>query len=224
MNSKEHKSLRTQVLGLTKELINFSESPTGDYSETCRLKFDAFVVLFHSEVESYFEDLMKHIVEDALRGWKDNCILDHILMSLIIYHFDREQHVKKNLIANEVLLINENIYFDSNDSMDKNRIGSLIDKAVSFYKSIINKNHGIMNRHMSKLFDPLGISDCDLNQDLFRKLETISARRNKIVHGSRNKVYDKYIDPFEHNYLKIVDDEISSFEKILSNNGYLKNF
>ena len=223
MNSNEHKSLRKQVLGLTKELINFSASSTGEYSEACRLKFDAFVVLFHSEVESYFEDLMKHIVEDALRGWKDNCILDRILMSLIIYHFDREQSVKKYLIANDVLLINENINFDSNDSTDKDRIGNLIKKAVSSYRSIIDNNHGIMNRHTSKLFDPLGISDCDLDQDLFRKLEAIAARRNKIVHRSRNKVYDKYIDPFEHDYLKIVDDEISSFEKILSNNGYLKN-
>lgn len=234
MNIDPYKELKKSMSVLLKNFRDFDRSSTGNYCQKNRLKYNAFIVFFHAEIEDYMESIVERFLEDATIEWESQCKVDRVFVSLVTHYFSKRKLSKNNiLITNKSQNIDDIIepILQGNSKKVLSRgihaFRDLVKEVNKKHKCTIENNHGVSTDkgHIRNLFHPLGIPERDLDSDLFHILNGISLKRNKVVHCSRLELekYENLYDPYEYDFSDIVDIKILDFEKKLRGYGVCRN-
>lgn len=134
-------------------------SLTGRYGLRQRDCTKAFLLLVHAELESYFEDRAKTLVTRADERYQRLGVCPPLLSRLLVYH----QAAKEELIP-----------------VTK----SAATKAINYYLTRLDQNHGIREKNLLTIFLPLGISHADLDARLVTACNQLSQKRGQLAHAS----------------------------------------
>jgi hypothetical protein len=156
---KRLQRLLTRLGKLQEYLLPATFSLTGRYSARQRDFTKAFLLLAHAELESYFEDRARKLVENAESSYQRKGICAPVLSRLLVYH-----------------------------NASKDDLGPVspngVKKAVNYYLDHLDKNHGIKEGNLLTIFLPLGISHGELDSQLISACNQLAHKRGQFAHAS----------------------------------------
>lgn len=171
-HSEHYRLLIDRCNKLGKALLPRNYSPTGNYKESTYERVRGFKLLVHAELEYYFEELVKAMMENAKTKWYNNGEATKTLVALVAY-CDTQFHA----IPDKV-----------NDQHAKEDLEFRIKKAFQTqYEYIQAKNHGIKENNTIALFLPVGVDINDLDNNLLIALDNMGSERGQIAHKTRAK-------------------------------------
>ncbi len=149
--------------------INIEYDEAENYQELIK----GYILLVHAQLEYYFEELARSIIVGSYNN------------------FNQGLNIKKPLISmTSTSLVNfpfPDFFGDQKGKKPDERISDI----YSRYRGIIENNHGITDRHLVKIFWPLGIDEEFFDSDLLTMLDSFSSKRGKIAHSdARNELFD----------------------------------
>lgn len=173
------KSVRFRTL--TRELNRLKKqflpkiSPTGVYFERKLALTLAYRVLAHAEIEAYIEDRAWEVVLDAKRTWDRTGKPCRTLISLIAF-------------SGQIMELPPNTLTPSRGNkivpLEKIKLNTKIDLAMSCFKRIIDQNHGLKESNLLALLLPIGIDSDDLDPVLLATMNTFGEQRGVVAHSS----------------------------------------
>lgn len=142
-----------------------AERIDGNYTKKESDLIKSYLLLVHAEIESYFEDRVMEKVDSAFSKWTLTRKRSTCLKSVLAFSGNdlSYEHIRKS---------------DSND------IEFRMNKAVNHFKSIINKNNGVKQNDILKLFIPVGIELNELDGTWLNVMESFGSTRGNIAHNS----------------------------------------
>ena len=152
----------------TPDIDFFSDSSNNDsIIDVYLYNVRSYVALCHGELEHYFEESAKCIVDESLARWNSSRKTSLPLLALCAhYSFDERQ--------------------DRDTNYKINRIVS------KFRDAVIKRNNGIKRDDIMKLFIPLGLDRSEIEelrtpfQTLMDALDSFGEMRGLIVHASHS--------------------------------------
>lgn len=175
INIYKNQFLGEYLLSLIDNPLYFSELlDDKDSRESYMLNLRAYVLLSHSEIESFLENIAKYYIDKSVEKFKSDGSINKIL-----YWFTLSS---TNEINNKNTHNAESKGYLS-DPQD------FIDLLVERYKSTVNNNHGIKLKNLLSLFSPLGIGQPVLDSQLLILVDSIGTTRGIFAHhGSRDSM------------------------------------
>lgn len=170
------KSLRDRVRGLEDNFIP-AKDETGSYTDEQRDSIAAFLVLSHSEIESYVEDSCHRSARALIVGHKQAAATNQRVATFI-------QRCLAGEIARQLLR--------DKQAVDAITLGK---NALRVYQRVIRVNHGIRRSNVAILVWPLGIAMDEMDVQLLEDLDQIAQYRGMYAHRSIGARTD--VDPVE---------------------------
>ena len=138
---------------------------TGNYTKTERDLIKSFLLLAHAEIEAYFEDIVTEKVKKALNKWTTER--------------------KRSACLNAVLAFSGNeLSYENEKKVNSNNIVFRINRAVSHYLGLVNKNNGVKEKNILNLILPIGIELSELDNTWLSVMEAFGTTRGNIAHNS----------------------------------------
>jgi len=162
--SRRLSQLESRIIYLERNLLPPS-STTGNYSKIQQDLIRSYVLLVHAEIEAYFEDIAREKVRKALSRWMTNRKRSSCLKAVLAYS------------GNE-------LSYESVRKVDSNNISFRLNKAVSHFIALIQKNHGIKEANLLSILIPLGIELRDIDPVWLTTMEAFGNLRGAIAHNS----------------------------------------
>jgi hypothetical protein len=156
---KRLQRLLTRIEKLKAHFLPATFSLTGRYNQRQRDHTKAFLLLVHAELESYFEDRARRLIENAQARYQRSGMCTPVLSRVLVYH---------------------NAIKDDLGPVSTRAVG----KAVNYYLGHLDKNHGIKEEHLLTIFLPLGIGHAALNAQLVTACNQLSQKRGQFAHAS----------------------------------------
>lgn len=135
---------------LRKNVVNLSERQM----DLCR----GYKVLCHAELEYYFEEIAKIIVDESLWRWQNEQIVTFPIIGLL-GNFEK---------------------IETNDNVET-KINQV---AKDYLNKIVKKNHGIKEENLKRLYFNLGINISEFDATWVAMLSSYGASRGMIAHTS----------------------------------------
>lgn len=158
------KQLLSRIIFLENNILP-SVRIDGNYSKKENDLIKSYLLLVHAEIESYFEDCVMQKVNIAFQKWTITR--------------------KKSTCLKSVLAFSGNdISYDKTKKTDSNNIEFRMNRAVNHFKGIIQKNNGVKENDILKLFLPLGIELDELDETWLNVMESFGSTRGNIAHNS----------------------------------------
>lgn len=148
-----------------------SISLTGSYTPADYDRTRAFVALSHAEIESFIESRCSQVASAAKTAWFRNRTINRIIFSLYAMCYSGWADLDGDL--NELPKLSNKTDVDS-------RVTSCFDQ----YSHVIGNNHGIKDRYLKKLLEPLSIRLTDLSQSWVLEMSNFGGLRGQIAHMS----------------------------------------
>ena len=202
--SRRLNALRKQITVLRTQLLPEPFDPLGQYPNASRVQTSTrgFLVLSHAEVESFVEGWAKDIARSAERVWSSSGRISPPLSFLLATSEQRLEPAES--LANA-------------DGDSHSRLGRLVTAVFTKHYRLINNNHGIKEKNMLALFDPVGIPESAFGPSLLPELNTLGSMRGKHAHYSAATV-ESVLDPeTEFNRLTRVVTELAVLDTYLFN-------
>lgn len=201
---------------LTKELTRLKKqflpkiNPIGLYSDRQLSRTLAYRVLAHAEFESYFEDRVWEVVQDAKRVWDNTGKTRLTLLSLVAFSGQMMETPPTTLTPSKG---------KKAVPIDKIKISKKIDLAINSFKWIIDNNHGIKEANILALLLPIGIDSDDLDPAWLATMNTFGEKRGLVAHTSATS-YRTIQPPDPANELSMVKQitqELLKVDELINN-------
>ena len=159
-----YKRLISRITFLEKNLL----PPTkirGNYTKKESDLIRSYVLLAHAEIESYFEDVARNKVNQALKEWstkrkKSNCLL--AITSFNVSDIDWNKITKE----------------------EKKKIDFRINTTVLHFKNKLDINHGIKSDNICNILLPIGIEADQLDSTWLSTMDGFGNQRGTIAHST----------------------------------------
>ncbi|BDX37813.1 hypothetical protein CYCD_11680 [Tenuifilaceae bacterium CYCD] len=162
--SRRLKQLLSRIAFLEQNILP-AERLDGNYSKIESDLIKAYLLLVHAEIESYFEDKAKEKVGKALNKWMASR--------------------KKSTCLKAVLAFSGNdLSYENIRKADSNSIEYRMNKSVSHYLNLVNKNNGVKQSDILNLILPIGIELSDLDETWLNIMDSFGSTRGNIAHNS----------------------------------------
>lgn len=205
MPSKEYTALKRNIASLRQQFLNFDKRLNGAYSQYELTQCRAYITFCHAEFEIYLESTALRVVERAERHWQQHMRVTNAIASMLVYR-------------THIGLDQTSIALPDNPKQQKqqSKFETLIGKAISAQKSVINRNHGIKPSNLAALFLPIGMKPADFDEPLLIQLKNLGERRGDHVHQNSQVSLPKIRDPFddELNDIEFLSAEIEPFDRL----------
>lgn len=162
--SRRIKQLESRIAFLESNILP-APNPTGNYSKKEQDLIRSYVLLVHAEIEAYFEDVAKEKVSKSLSKWMSSRQKSTCLKAILAY------------AGNE-------LSYETTKKADSYNIAFRLNRAVSHFLSLINKNNGIKEANLLSILVPLGIELNDIDPVWLSTMETFGSFRGQIAHNS----------------------------------------
>ena len=184
-NSDSFDYLKNRVKDLEHAFLDDKlEQDISDFDKVQEDQIKAFRVLCHAELEAYFEEMAKKLLDNAVNEWRNNRV--HLTVASILGHFGAIQ---------TAATISTKIY----------------DAIKRFERERIAQNNGIKEVDIIKLFKPLGIEKDQIDVALLSTLDSYGGARGFTVHNSAKT--HQPIDPrTELRTVEIILDGLKDFD------------
>lgn len=192
------KELTREIESLRRQLLPATFAPTGDYAEPNRVQVHtrAFLVLSHAELETYFEGWAKDIARAAEDLWANTKRISTPLAFLL------------STIGKDMQLVDA--LGTKGDS--HKRFGDVVTAVFPQFYARIKENHGIKEKNVLALFDPLGVSSLAFVSTLFPRLDSMGTKRGEHAHHSRRAVTSTLDPEYEYKDVLGVVADLKTFE------------
>lgn len=157
---------------LKSALLPKRRSPTGNYKDSTYDRVSGYKLLFHAELEYYFEEVVKSIMKNAKDDWDNKNNATQTLVALVAY-------CKKDFFA---------VPERTNDQHKSEDLSFRVKKAYTeHHKFISAQNHGVKEKNILALFLPIGVTIDEIDNDLLIALDNFGTDRGAIAHGTKAK-------------------------------------
>ncbi|MDR2903918.1 MAG: hypothetical protein LBU77_05375 [Clostridiales bacterium] len=146
-------------------------------------------LLCHAEFEDYFESTAIRLLDEAKKKWNAKKVANFNLASLFIWH--------------------EKIQTSDSSTTKAYRITS------DFEKSIKN-NHGIQEKNIRALFEPLGYKTDDFDSTFISDLSSFGKQRGETAHTSAKKTQQPLDLNTEISLIDRILQQIIDFEGVIN--------
>jgi len=200
MNSEEFKLLSKRMNVLKRRFITakVKKNPTTFYSQDF---MKSFRILFHSEIEYYFESIAIKKVEKSLSLWLHDQTINATLLGIMAF--------SRNFLPNVPRKLSE--------ISNRNDLNFRIHSTVKWYKDLIEKsNNGIKENNIIPIIVPLGIDYTKINQELLSALTTYGSKRGELAHVSYAKVINIMDPSDEIQATELIVTEIKILDELLN--------
>lgn len=178
-----YRSLQLRIERVLKA-FNFKQSLNGITSSQ-EDKLRGLRLLCHAEFEDHFENLAIFLVDNAFSEWQRQKIANYNLASLFV---------------------------DSDKIHDGSNTQTKVNKIISDYKKIVQKNNGIKQEDILKLFKPLGYCVSDFDQTFLATLSSFGTLRGETAHTSALRAQQQLDKQTEIDRIKYILAELNGFE------------
>lgn len=157
--TKKYRELISRAKEIQKHFVSsFLDKDEMELSEREMDLCRGYKVLCHAEMEYYFEEIARIILNESLWNWRNN---KKVTLPIV------------GLLANYEKV-------DTNDS-----VSTKINKIANDYNNMISKNnHGIKEENLKKIFGNLGIDISELDAVWIAALSSYGSSRGTIAHTS----------------------------------------
>ncbi|MCF8239180.1 MAG: hypothetical protein K9I85_13550 [Saprospiraceae bacterium] len=162
--SKRLSQLESRITFLERNILP-TANPTGRYTKIEQDLIRSYVLLVHAEIEAYFEDIVREKVRKALINWSTYRKRSSCLKAVLAY------------AGNE-------ISYENTPKTDSNNIAFRVNRAVSHFVALIQKNHGIKENNIISMLIPLGIEINEIDPVWLSTMEGFGTARGNIAHSS----------------------------------------
>lgn len=164
------------------------KQPLSGITDTQADKLRGLRLLCHAEFEDYFETLAIELVENAFSEWQIHYRANYNLASLLI---DAEKINKNENVETKMHFI------------------------ISEYKARVQKNNGIKQEDLLKLFKPLGYNSNDFDQLFLSTLSSYGALRGETAHTSALRARQQLDKQSEVERIRYILSELITFEGVI---------
>ncbi|MER6356617.1 HEPN domain-containing protein [Streptomyces sp. NPDC001634] len=198
MVSSRFEELEKRIVELRQCFLPKEFDPTGLYEETVYEHTRAFRVLAHAEFESFIEDRVIEVVDEAVSNWKTDGSISTSLLAIMAY---RESVPPMPGSLSEAAA--------KPDKYPK--LEARIDAArTDLHRYVRNQNHGIKEKNLLRLLLPVGIQEAEIDSAWLSATETWATARGDAAHkGAKMQVR-----PDPQNELKTVNLVLDGFRDL----------
>lgn len=159
---------RTLVSSLRKaKLITGGINKLGCETDLQHLKLQAYILLCHSALEQYIEDLGLAAAQEARSRYAKNGIITKTLVALISSKLiDEISEKTRSKITHDL----------------SSNIEEFSKEAFNRYRSVIGSNNGIVERDQNKILVPIGVDPVTTDVVLKNNLHSFGAKRGDVAH------------------------------------------
>ena len=176
--SARYNELRARVAELRRHLLPGQFLPTGDYTDRQMDRARGYRILVHAEIESYLEDVVKEVITDSIRIWKDDRKPSSLLISFLAsYH--------SGWNVNDEISNQEIIQMAKSRKNIKDSVNEIIDSAQRQFSVIISANHGVREKNFKTLILPTGVDIEELDQTWLTNLDNFGSLRGQVAHNAK---------------------------------------
>ncbi len=161
-NTRRHKNLLSRIAFLESNLLP-AVKLTGNYTKKESDMIRGYLLLCHAEIESFFEEVAKSKVQDALNLWRTTRSKSHCLLAVMSF-------------------CTEEINWDRVKVEDKEKFDFRVNKVVQHYINKLNSNHGIKSKNIKNILLPIGIEESQLDPVWMSIMDNFGGRRGIIAH------------------------------------------
>jgi hypothetical protein len=198
MVSARFEELERRITELRQNFLPQEFDATGDYGDLVYEQTRAFRILAHAEFESYIEDRVIEIIDQAVSGWKVNGSIAQSLLSVVAY---RES----------AFPIPESLTEAAARPAKYPALEARIEAArADMHRYARKQNHGIKEKNLLRLLLPIGLQDTDIDSGWLSATETWATARGDAAHkGAKMQV-----KPDPQNELKTVKVVLDGFRDL----------
>ncbi|MFF0157440.1 HEPN domain-containing protein [Streptomyces sp. NPDC005263] len=198
MASLRFDELERRIEELRHNFLPQKFDPTGDYEDLVYEQTRAFRVLAHAEFESFIEDRVIEVIDDAVSGWKVSGSITVSLLAVMAY---RETAPP----------IPESLSEAAAKPAKYPALGARIEAArADMHRYARKQNHGIKEKNLLKLLLPIGLQEADIDSGWLSATETWATARGDAAHkGAKMQV-----KPDPQNELKTVNVVLDGFRDL----------
>jgi len=159
---------RALVSSLRKaKLITGGINELGCETNLQHLKLQAYILLCHSALEQYIEDLGLSAAKAARTTYANSGIITKTLVALISSKLIDELPEKSKAKLTEELSSN---------------IEEFSKEAFNRYRAVVSSNNGIVDRDQKKILVPIGVDPATVDLVLMNNMHAFGAKRGDVAH------------------------------------------
>jgi hypothetical protein len=192
---KVHKNRLISIeIDLSKTFLDFSKRASGNYNKNEISKGAAYLVLSHAAVEEFFESIASNIVARSEKRFKTTGKVNRVIAFLMLAH-GIDKKLPEQLPSKDVH-------------------SAFVFAALGNYKNILDKNNGVKEHNLCRLFIPLGYDFDKVDPLLMPELDAFGAARGDLAHKSlKNKQFDPFAGKVQLNRILTL---LGTFESSIS--------
>lgn len=158
---------------LRKTFLDFSTRTSGNYTKSEISKGAAYLILSHAALEEFFEGVATSIITRSESRFKSTGKINRVIAFLLFSH-GVEKKLPEELPIKDVH-------------------SAFVFTALGNYRNVLDKNNGIKEHNLCRLFLPLGYSFDKVDPLLLPELDAFGSARGDLAHNSlRNKQFDPF--------------------------------
>ncbi|MFH8742943.1 HEPN domain-containing protein [Streptomyces albidoflavus] len=181
---------------LKKYLIPSLFEPTGLYEDIVYEHTRAFRVLVHAEFESFIEDRVIEVLNNAFSKWKSSGNVATSLLAVVAYK--ETLHAIPDALSGasqkKFLDLEERVESAKND----------------FNRYVRTQNHGIKAKNLLRMLMPIGFTEVEIDPAWLSVTETWASARGEVAHKSAKM----QVRPDPQKEVNVVDSILDGFRDI----------
>lgn len=170
--------LRRAERDINGHFLDFKQRPKGNYTRRELSKFDAYTVLVHAEMESYFEACATRAVDLAEQALRKDAY-NRILYSLSAFYATPPED-------------GESVTKVPEKDIWRQKGG----RSIKAHRDTIRQNHGIKLENICRMLIPVGLDVRKIAPVLLIELEQFGSIRGSTAHSSLKVRRGTVVDPF----------------------------
>lgn len=198
MASRRFEELAKRIEELRQCFLPKEFDPTGSYEDEVYEHARAFRVLAHAEFESFIEDRVIEVVDNAISQWKVAGSITTSLLAMMAYR-EFAPAIPESL---------------SGAAAKPSKFPSLAARVeaarTELHRYARNQNHGIKEKNLLRLLLPIGIQEAEIDATWLSAAEAWATARGDAAHkGAKMQVR-----PDPQNELKVVNLVLEGFRDL----------
>ncbi|MGW1511348.1 HEPN domain-containing protein [Streptomyces sp. NPDC002394] len=170
MGSPRFQELEKRITELRQSFLPAQFDPTGLYDDLAYEHTRAFRVLAHAEFESFIEDRVIGLIDEAMSRWQAQGEVSVILLAAVAYR-ETAYSIPESL---------------SEAAAKKKKFPTLKERVEGarsdVHRYVRNQNHGIKEKNLLRMLLPIGIDQDALNTAWLSDVDTWATARGDAAH------------------------------------------
>ncbi len=161
----KYQEFKKRIRDLGKNLLPES-SATGTYTAAELDHVRGYRLLVHAEVESFLEDRVRYVANEALTKWNLDSRLRPALVSLLAFYS------KQDIVSHKQL---KDEYAGT-----RKRVGDTLSEANQSFNRAVTQNNGVRERDVLRLLFPIGVTRAQIDAVWLGTIDSVwrESRRN----------------------------------------------